>query len=92
MKKLILISAMLVVLASGTAAIADIFGTGANQFTIDFVPISADTNPTSGCGIVNQDYRMGTYEITDDQWNKFENSLGVPATGMGASLPKIGVS
>jgi hypothetical protein len=29
-----------VVLASGTAAMADAFGTDANQFTIDFAPIS----------------------------------------------------
>ena len=35
----------------------------------------------SGYGIVNHDYRMGTYEITNDQWNKFTASLGVPVTG-----------
>jgi formylglycine-generating enzyme required for sulfatase activity len=57
------------------------FGTGSNQFTIDFVPISGSTNPTSGYGIVNRDYRMGTYEITNDQWNRFAASLGVPVTG-----------
>ena len=71
--------AMLLVAAGG--AMADTFGTGANQFTIDFVPISGATNPTSGYGIVNNDYRMGTYEITNDQWNKFKASLGVPVTG-----------
>ena len=60
---------------------ADTFGTGGNQFTLDFVPISGATNPTSGYGIVNYDYRMGTYEITNDQWNKFTASLGVPVTG-----------
>ena len=35
----------------------------------------------AGYGIVNHDYRMGTYEITNDQWNKFTASLGVPVTG-----------
>jgi sulfatase modifying factor 1 len=31
---------------------------------------------------VNRDhYRMGVYEITNDQWNKFKSSLGVPVTG-----------
>lgn len=60
---------------------ADTFGTGDNQFNIDFVTISGATNPTSGYGIVNNDYRMGTYEITNDQWTKFKNSLGVPVTG-----------
>ena len=52
----------------------------ANQFTIDFVPISGATNPTSGYGIVNHDYRMGTYEITNDQWNKF-TAAWAPVTG-----------
>ena len=55
---------------------ADTFGTGANQFTIDFVDISGDANPTSGYGNVNHDYRMGTYEITNGQWNKFQASYG----------------
>ncbi len=68
------------------AAMADTFGMGANQFTIDFVGISGATNPTNtspsgGYGIVDHTYRMGTYEITNDQWNKFTASLGVPVTG-----------
>jgi formylglycine-generating enzyme len=74
---------------AASMTMADTFGTGANQFTIDFVSISGATNPTSGIpagngftftGVAN-DYRMGTYEITNDQWNKFTASLGVPVTG-----------
>jgi formylglycine-generating enzyme required for sulfatase activity len=76
-----LIGLALVVLASGTAAMADTFGTGKDRFTIDFVPICSGTKPGSGCGIVSHPYRMGTYEITNDQWNKFQASLGVPVTG-----------
>jgi formylglycine-generating enzyme required for sulfatase activity len=68
-------------LAAGAANAADVFGMGANQFTIDFVTISGSTNPTSGYGIVNNGYRMGTLAITNDQWNKFTASLGVPVTG-----------
>ena len=72
-----------------SAASADTFGTGANQFTIDFVTISGDTNPASGIPAgsgfiftgVSNDYRMGVHEITNDQWNKFKASLGVPVTG-----------
>jgi formylglycine-generating enzyme required for sulfatase activity len=75
-----------IVLAAG-AATADTFGTGANQFTIDFVPISGTTNPTSaipaGDGFtfvgVNHDYRMGVYEITNAQWDKFKAACGTPA-------------
>lgn len=62
---------ILVLVTLSNVASADIFGTGTNQFTIDFVPISGATNPTSGYGIVNNDYRIGTYEITNSQWNKF---------------------
>jgi formylglycine-generating enzyme required for sulfatase activity len=69
-----------VALLAADAAMADTFGTGANQFDIAFVPISGATNPTSGYGIVNHDYRMGTYEITNDQWNKFLAAYG-PVTG-----------
>jgi formylglycine-generating enzyme required for sulfatase activity len=69
------------VLAYAGVAWADGFGSGANQFEIDFVTISGDTNPTSGYGIVDGDYRMGTFEITNDQWSKFQAELGVPVTG-----------
>jgi len=62
--------------ANIASASADIFGTGSYQFTIDFVNISGATNPTSGYGIVNNNYRMGTYEITNDQWSKFKASYG----------------
>ena len=60
---------------------ADTFGTGDNQFEIDFVTISGDTNPTSGYGIVNNDYRMGIYEITNSQWISFVNSTARTVTG-----------
>ena len=81
--------AVLVLCGVGLAR-ADDFGTGANQFSIDFVTISGSTNPTvaqttagalDGFGIVNNDYRMGKYEITNDHWNKFKAELGVPVTG-----------
>ena len=65
----------LVGLLAGTA-VADTFGTGAGQFTIDFVPISGRTNPASGYGVVNNDYRMGTCEITNGQWDKFQAAYG----------------
>ncbi len=70
-----------ILLAAGRTGAADTFGTGENQFTIDFVMISGSTNPTSGWGIVNNHYRIGVYEITNAQWDKFNASLGVPVTG-----------
>ena len=68
-----------------SGAWADDFGT----FTIDFVPISGSTNPSSGLPVgggytftgVNNDYCMGTLEITNDQWGKFKTSVGGTVTG-----------
>lgn len=57
---------------------ADTFGSGSNQFIIDFVTISDAMNPATGYGIVTYDYRMGKYEITNDQWDKFKNLNGIP--------------
>ena len=71
-----IIVAVAATLLSAGAAQADIFGTGDNQFAIDFVPISGATNPTSGYGIVANDYRMGTLEITNAQWDKFKATYG----------------
>ena len=78
MNRTILLSfAVLVCMSS--IAFADTFAEEtANEFTIDFVTISGSTNPISGYGIVNNDYRMGIYEITNDQWNKFTNIYGTP--------------
>ena len=55
---------------------ADTFGPVGGQFTIDFVPISSATNPSSGFGRVYNDYRIGTFEVTNDQWSKFESAYG----------------
>ncbi|MDO8301921.1 MAG: hypothetical protein Q7T18_01640, partial [Sedimentisphaerales bacterium] len=63
-------------MAATNTASADIFGSGANQFTIDFVPISGSTNLASGYGIVNHDYCIGAYEVTNDQWTKFKAAYG----------------
>ena len=92
------------VLVLGSPVMADTFGTGDNQFTIDFVTISGETNPTSGYGIVDHDYRIGVYETTNGQWDKFKAGLGIPVTGdpataydnestwIGANIPTNNVS
>ncbi len=80
--------ALMVVLTVGFA-FADSFGSGANQFNIDFVDISSSTNPTSGYGVVDYGYRMGTYEITNDQFTKFKAEYGAvtgtPSTAYNAN-------
>ena len=84
------ISALVMVLlmanvASATITSIDTFGTGANQFTIDFVSIAGDAGDLGSwsagsgytfSGVNHGGYRIGTYEITNDQWNKFQASYG----------------
>jgi formylglycine-generating enzyme len=67
-----------------TSAHADTFGSGGNAFTIDFVTIgdpgNANDSGTTGLystpyGGVGYEFRMGTYEISEDMINK-ANTLG----------------
>ncbi|MDF7806303.1 SUMF1/EgtB/PvdO family nonheme iron enzyme [Pontiellaceae bacterium B12219] len=70
---------IIVLICSITTVHADVFGTGTNQFTIDFSNIGYAGNsadPTTGLGAVGYNYRIGTYEITIDQFLKADNSAG----------------
>lgn len=84
----VIVAVVAVVLAVGVAQAAgstDSFGTGDNQFQIDFVPISG--------AIVNHDYRMGKFEITNNQWDKFEANYGTVTGNAGVpGYPNIGYS
>ncbi len=108
MRRLI-IGLVLIVVVSGSSvmvAVADTFGTGGNQFTIDFVDIgnpnnTADTTGTPNpAGSVPYVYRMGKYEISRDMITKAntEDSLGITLEDMtsyggnGADKPAPGVS
>ncbi len=63
-------------LATQFSAQADSFGSGANTFTIDFVSVGNTNNAadTTGYGAVPYEYRVGTYEITQDAITKATNS------------------
>jgi formylglycine-generating enzyme required for sulfatase activity len=88
MKRTLLLSIAVFVSITGIAS-ADSFGTGANQFNIDFVLISGDASGDNGTaigwdrpeGFIDPDYnyRMGIYEITNDQWTKFQSTYGAVA-------------
>ncbi len=80
----------MVALGLSPVAMADSFGSGANQFEIDFVTISGDSGDLGSwtprydytfTGVNRSDYRMGTFEITNDQWTKFKAELSVPVAG-----------
>ncbi len=72
-------------------ASGDTFGNGDNQFTIDFVTISGAASSANGTYIgidkpegfidPDHDYRIGVYEVTNSQWDKFKASVGVLVTG-----------
>ncbi|MCI0499456.1 MAG: hypothetical protein L0Y36_07225, partial [Planctomycetales bacterium] len=82
MKKAIL---FLVAVCTSTATIvsADTFGTGENQFEIEFVTISGDASGATGTDIgyhktfldPEDDYCIGAFEITYGQWDKFKAEL-----------------
>ena len=89
-----------------TQLAADTFGSGANEFHMDFVGIgnpgnaadtTGDPNPA---GSVSYRYRMGTYEVSRDMISKANNSGGLGITmanltsygGNGANRPATGVT
>jgi len=84
MRYAICLAAVCVMSASGVS-MADTFGSGANQFAIDFVTISGSTNPSNvyAGGIVHNDYRIGKFEITNDHWTKFKAAYGTVTGSQG---------
>jgi formylglycine-generating enzyme required for sulfatase activity len=71
---------------------ADTFGSGANQFNIDFVTIgnpgNADDN--TGYGSVARTYRMGKYEVSESMiasYNALSGGPSISPTTRGAAKP-----
>ena len=84
MNKSFLLSIAVCICVTGSV-FADAFGTGVNQFNIDFVPISGDSGNLGSwpagsgytfSGVNHGDYRMGKLEISNDQWTKFQTTYG----------------
>jgi formylglycine-generating enzyme required for sulfatase activity len=78
------------------SAQADTFGTSGNEFTIDFVNIGNAGNAadTTGYGAVPYQYRVGTYEITQDAITKATASgmANVTAGAWTGSQPAADIS
>ena len=79
-------------------SLADTFGSGANSFDIDFVTIGNPGNPPDAnpnpAGAVSYDYRMGTYEISEQMIDK-ANALGglaITKDSRGADYPATSVT
>lgn len=65
-----------------------------HEIDMEFVTIGnhgndPDTGGTPGCGGVNYTYHIGTYEVTNDQWNAFTTAAGVP-TGNPSNAYDVG--
>ncbi len=75
----ILLAAALV----SAAAHADLFGTGTNQFTVDFVAIghAGNTADATGYGAVGYHYRIGKTEVSIDQFFKARAADGRIGSG-----------
>ena len=77
---------------------ADSFGTGANAFSLDFVNIgnAGNTADTTGYGAVAESYRMGKFEVTNDQFSKANaatgGTLGNNSSSSGSNLPTQGAT
>jgi formylglycine-generating enzyme required for sulfatase activity len=78
---------------------ADSFGSGANQFDIEFVSIGGLDNPDditgdpNPAGKVEYGYRMGKYEISEDMINKANvlGGLGITHDNRGANKPATSI-
>ena len=91
-----MLSLLVVVAMIGSAAAqiysSDTFGTGDNQFAIDFVSVGNpgnSANPLTGYGSVSYEFRMGKYVISENKvLAATANGLqGVPAGGWTAGQP-----
>jgi len=95
-----------VLVLSGLSAqgqtITETFGSGANQFSIDFVQIGNPGNEadTTGFGAVSYTYNLGKYEISRDMIEKanLDGNLGLTLMTMtnlasnGLNKPAIGIN
>ena len=83
-------------LATQPSAQADTFGSGANTFTIDFVSVGNTNNAAdaTGYGAVPYEYRVGTYEITQDAITKATASglANVTAGAWSGNQPAANIS
>ena len=81
-------------------AVGDTFGSGNNQFVIEFVTIGDPGNPadTTGdpnpAGAVNYTYRIGKYEISEQMIDKANAAGGMdlPHAGLGPDQPATRIS
>ena len=95
-----LLTAVVAVWATSASAYADIFGSGANTFDIQFVTIGNSGNPADTTGVPNPagsvayTYRMGKFETSEQMIDKANTlaGLGINEDTRGADKPATSVS
>src|SRR5262245_5041279 len=100
MRRVIFALLSLAALFAASVARADTFGSGASQFSIDFVMIGNPGNPadTTGypipAGSVPYVYQIGTYEISEQMIDKANalGGLGITKDTRGPDRPATSIS
>ena len=101
MKSYILVFCTILVSAVGSdisSAKADTFGSGANAFEIEFVPIGQPGNPPDAnpnpAGAVPYRFRMGKYEVSEQMIDKAnaEGGLGITKDTRGPDKPATSIT
>lgn len=100
MKTVFDVALSLVALFAVSIVHADTFGSGANQFDIEFVPIGNPDDPDDNTGVPNPAgkveyaFRMGKYEISEDMIDKANalGGLGITHDDRGANKPATSVT
>jgi formylglycine-generating enzyme required for sulfatase activity len=93
MKRILVIAACYFV---APAVLADTFGSGANQFQIEFVTIGSPGNPADAtgepnpAGSVSYEYRIGKYEIPEDAVRKANAQSALDGAPLGLTLDSRG--
>ena len=94
---------VLLLLAAGThnahASSIISFGSGANQFSMEFVPIGSagnapDDSVRTSPGAVNYAYQIGRFEVSEDMVDKAsaEGGLGITQDTRGPNMPATNIS
>ena len=88
MKRILLLSTVILVFAIGHAGAEIVQGININFVTIGNPGNLSDTRPQANptdSGTVDYEYRIGKYEITNFQWNTFVAAAGTPTGNLTAA-------
>jgi formylglycine-generating enzyme len=98
MKRNAILISLCIIFAGGAAAQADIFGSGADSFSIEFVTVGNAGNPPDAnpnpAGAVPYGYRIGKYEVSEQMIDKANalGGLGITKDARGPDYPATSIT